>query len=286
MKRFYANVSPANAALEQTPEVFQAVSVNFAFSVALSVVDGLVNVILLKTVIGAKSIGEYFRTRLDMLANFTLNRRTLSVGNVFHFHPPIALEQSHDDGFTNAAGLNVVFDFAVAVHVTSFAADIGFIRFNFARKFIHRTVLHGEANAVKHEPSGFLGDAQSASEFAGTDSVFGVHNHPESGEPFVKTECAVLKDGSGLDRELLPAIAAFPEAAGREETGICGLAFRANRFSVLPADGHHKIEGVVRVGEVFDCVRQRRRKLSNIVHAQQTTSNALVSQVYNRLNYP
>ena len=247
-------------------------------------VNRFVDIILVQSVVRAERVGIDLRTRFHVLANLALNVMAFGGAKVFQFNFATAFKQAHDNLFTRPARAASMLVALRGVHPTNLAADVGFIRFHFARKFVHAVVLHGKADAMQHEPSGLLGDPQSAGNFAGANAVLGIHNHPERGEPFVQAKGAVLENGANLDRKLLFAIAALPEAAGGEESGIGGLAAGADRLAILPADGGHKIQSRVRVGKVFDCRRQRCGKLvRRLIHTQETTPKRLVSQVYNPL---
>ncbi|MGB7748039.1 MAG: hypothetical protein WBN75_12205, partial [Verrucomicrobiia bacterium] len=123
-----------------------------------------------------------------------------------------------------------------------------------------------QPDAVKHEPSGLLGDAQSAGKLARTDSVFGVHNHPESGKPFIKAKGAVLKNRSGLDGKLFAAIAALPNFARGKESRLGGIAARAGRVAVGPANRNHELQRPVSVRKVFDCACQCFGELVVVFH--------------------
>ena len=55
----------------------------------------------------------------------------------------------------------------IQVHVASLAADEGFVNFDFAAQLAAEGfILQGQTNAMQHEPSGFLGNIEIASEFA------------------------------------------------------------------------------------------------------------------------
>ena len=52
MKRFHANVGSVNSALQQTPEVLQAVGVNLSVYVLLGMVDHLLGEICVQAIVG------------------------------------------------------------------------------------------------------------------------------------------------------------------------------------------------------------------------------------------
>ena len=55
MKRLDTNVGSVDAALQQAPEVFKAVSVNLPVNVLLGMVNDLVGVLLSQSVVGCRA---------------------------------------------------------------------------------------------------------------------------------------------------------------------------------------------------------------------------------------
>lgn len=96
----------------------------------------------------------------------------------------------------NLAGLNVL------VHVARFAADEGFIDFDFPTKFPAVLALMREPHAVKHEPRRFLGDAERPANLVTANSVLSVRDEPNARKPFIQTKRGIFKDRSDLNREL------------------------------------------------------------------------------------
>src|SRR5207248_11488029 len=92
------------------------------------------------------------------------------------------------------------------VHELGLAADEGFVRLDGAAHLRPGPSLHGEPDAVEHEPAGFLGDAECARQFVRADAVLAVGEHPERGQPLVQPDRAILEDRAELDRELPPAL--------------------------------------------------------------------------------
>ena len=86
MKRFNTDIGSTDAALKRAPKVFQAFGMNMSAIVFASVVDYMVNKSIIQSAIRTKRIGMYLRSGLNVLANFRLNRRLLSVADVFQFN--------------------------------------------------------------------------------------------------------------------------------------------------------------------------------------------------------
>src|SRR5205807_3500023 len=199
MERLNTNVSPANAALEQTPKVFQSVRMNVAASVGFGMVNDIVNVIRGKAIVGTQRIRMHLRANLNALANMGLK---FWPANSFHNFQRYAgrflfrssLQQSEHGGLAfNSGAFGLALPF---VHVSSLSADESFIHFNVASKLANGAVLNRKADSVEHKPSGLLRDPESATQFAGTNAVLRVDDHPKGRKPFVKAKRAFLKNGS------------------------------------------------------------------------------------------
>ena len=87
------------------------------------------------------------------------------------------------------------------VHVPRFAADESFICFDMAGEFLKRSVMKGEANPVHHVPCRLLGDSEVAGNFVAADTVLAGNEQPHGGEPLLKSDGAVLKNGASLQGE-------------------------------------------------------------------------------------
>ncbi len=111
-----------------------------------------------------------------------------------------------------------------SVHVPSRAANERFVRFDGPRHFINAAVVHGVADTLKHEPSGFLGQVKCACDFIARNAVLAVAQHPHSSEPLVESNGRILKYGSDFDRELLTAREASPHQAGLEKRQALAFA--------------------------------------------------------------
>ena len=100
-----------------------------------------------------------------------------------------------------------------------------------------------QPDAVKHEPSGLLGDAQSAGKLARTDSVFGVHNHPESGKPFTsKPRALSSKIVPALTENCLPQSRHFQTLRVARKVALVELQQGQVRVAVVPADRNHELQ--------------------------------------------
>ena len=79
MKRFDTNIGSRDAALQQAPEVFEAVSVNLPVNVSFRMIHDLVGVFSGQSVIGCQSVGVQCRSDCDMLFNRGMKSGTLAI---------------------------------------------------------------------------------------------------------------------------------------------------------------------------------------------------------------
>lgn len=108
--------------------------------------------------------------------------------------------------------------------------------------------FHGFADAVAHEPSGFVGDAEHTFDLLRAHALLAGAKQVIAEQPFVKGNLRAFKDGADGDGVLLAAIVALDQAravllafkAGRGERTTMGAerAFGpADRFKMLAGFG-------------------------------------------------
>src|SRR5205085_8161438 len=115
----------------------------------------------------------------------------------------VTLKQAHDNRLAASARPGDAPLAHVLVHVLRQAADESLVGLNCAAHLLlERTRLHRKADAVKHEPSGLLRDADCAMHFVRTDAVLAVRDHRYCREPFAQTERRVLENRSHFNSEL------------------------------------------------------------------------------------
>src|SRR5256885_16592426 len=112
MKRFDAYIRSFDTALEQTPEVFQPVSVNVAFRIALGMVNDLVDKLVIESRVRMKRIRDYFGTLFHVFAHSGIELRAAYVGhhlatNTRFALRRITLQQSHYSGLASATSSKV-----------------------------------------------------------------------------------------------------------------------------------------------------------------------------------
>ena len=258
MEWFYADVSSLQSTLQKAPEVFEIVGVNLPVYVSDGVVYHLMFIISNESLVRWQRISEESGFGSHMFSHFRLERFFLAARNDVSMYISAALKNSQN----GSLALVAVFYHSplayIAVHIAGLSTDECFVHFDFfafATEFYGRISLHGESDAVQHEPCGLLGDADSAGHFIGTDAIFAIGDHPNGNEPLVETDWRILENGSDFDAELPMVVnaLALPLPLIRKEVGVFAFTSGANN-AVWPAQVYHPIQTVIWTGEVNDCL--------------------------------
>src|SRR4051812_30978114 len=90
-----------------------------------------------------------------------------------------------------------------------------------------------------------------------THSILATGQQPHGGKPLCETDGGILKNRPNLYRELLPVMlpSALPDTPIRQKDNILMAAGRTNH-TVWPAQGNHKVEAGIFIGEIPDCFCQ------------------------------
>ncbi|HUL35370.1 MAG TPA: hypothetical protein VL128_15905, partial [Candidatus Eisenbacteria bacterium] len=194
-------------------------------------------------------------------------------------------QNPHNSGLVFGASLSNPALVLVSVHESGSAANESFVYFDFAigtAEFQERAILHCKSDAMEHEPCGLLSDAKCAANLVRANAILAVCNHPNCDEPFVERKSGILKDSSHFAGELFASVFAFafPHPASRDESHIITATSRAFD-AIRPAPRHDEVEAVVGVGEVLDSLLESLwLGVHGVPHCQNSTRNALLSQVY------
>lgn len=90
----------------------------------------------------------------NMATDLALDCPFAGVGNHLGDDLALALQHPHNGGLVEGhTAFTAVLGFAGLVHVEPTTADVGLIRFDFARELAERACLHSEPDAMKHEPT-------------------------------------------------------------------------------------------------------------------------------------
>jgi hypothetical protein len=271
MEGLDADVGSFQAALQQRPEILDPVRVDVAVNVLFRVVHELVNVVRIEAGIGRQFIGEDFRARFDICAHFLLQGLALAIRHMLDAHfAGLAIQQAHDQFFARAASASDL-RFLVLMHEARESADESLVRFDWTApaEFREGAALHREADAVKHEPSGFLADFQIASQFARTDSVLAITDQPNSRKPFCQRQRRVLEDRSNLHAKLTAGmfLAALPAPLVGEIMDLSAVANGASYDAIRPTARDHVRDAAILIGIVTDRINQGVGSVIVRVHA-------------------
>jgi hypothetical protein len=250
----HGHVGAFERALEQRPEILQAVRVDAASDVFGDVIDPLVEVSKTQCVITRKGIGEDMRSGSTLSRTFVHERVVIHVGNTFSPHFPAAFQQPLDNCLAHGT---TPFDFPFSlafVHVPGLPADECFIDFDLAGQLSKRARLHCKPDTVKHEPRRFLSYFQCPGQFTRADAILRVSNAPDGDEPLVETKGTVLEDRADLHAELLAAILglALQERPGPDDPDLVCTTFRTDDFAVWPLSREHGFKARFWIREVTD----------------------------------
>src|SRR5207253_2479792 len=162
-------------------------------------VDYFMRIMSVKSTVRKQRVGIECRSRIDVLLHFALQRVLASIRNYHSADLPPAFEESHHRDLILGSGSGNTASPLCHVHVTSLAADEGFVRLDFAGKLASKEIiLHNQSDAMEHEPCGLLSDFQVTRNFVTADSVLTVSDKPSSSEPLVQTDGRIFHHSSDL----------------------------------------------------------------------------------------
>ena len=108
---------------------------------------------------------------------------------------------------------------------------------------------------MQHKPSGLLSDAESASHFIRANSVFAVHEHPQSDKPFVERDWRILKNRPNFDGELFLARLTLPSLLRGKIVVLAMPALWAGR-AIGPAHLGDRVNADLLILEVPDSISE------------------------------
>lgn len=155
-------------------------------------------------------------------------------------HHAAALDQREHHLLAHAADFLAVA--LAAVLVGFLAAYIRFVRLNGAARAEHAArSLHRFAEAMRHEPRGFVGHAEHALDLLAGNALLAARHERCCKDPFIKADLGTLEHRAYGYGELIAAMAAVIQAETMRfalELGnaVTRAAVRANR-AIRPADG-------------------------------------------------
>lgn len=86
--------------------------------------------------------------------------------------------------------------FLVPMAILVFTADVGFVYFHDAHKFLEVRVHHSSPKAMAHIPRGLMGRADLPGDLERTDALLAIEHLPEHFKPRLEMNVCILKDGT------------------------------------------------------------------------------------------
>jgi hypothetical protein len=259
MERLDTDIGAFQPTLQKRPEFLIYVRMDIAVDVAFGVVDHLMHVISGQPIVRTPSVAENVGAAINVFANESLKRRGAGIGDVAQANLlGVAIQQTHQDCFTGPARRR---DFAsfVLVHEAGETADKRPVNLKLSTTQLIIFIMHRKPDAMKHEPRGFLSNANGAVNLPRANPILAIRDKPHSGEPLIQSERRILEDGSGFNRELAPVVAlvALPTVVFLLEGHVVASATRTDdTFTPTPSD--NALPAIDRVREVNDCVFKSR----------------------------
>src|SRR5271157_1650847 len=214
VKRFDSNIGAAQGALEQRPEILDAVRVYQSTDVLFRVIHYVMHEAVMQIVITNMLVGIDLRAVFHFAEDFILQSLAFHIRNYLSADlPKITVEQTHDDGFAVPSAAFLVADFLILVHVLELAAHKRLVHFNRAAvstELEQGIILQGQAQAMQYEPRRLLVNSQSLCEFIAGDTVLAIAEHPQRRKPLLQGDGGILENRVQLHAELASAIAALP----------------------------------------------------------------------------
>ena len=150
--------------------------------------------------------------------------------------------------------------------------------------------LMGKADAMQHEPRGFLRNAERATNFVTADSVLCVRDEPDAREPLIQAEGRVFKNSSDFNRELALWVSrtALPAKLILEKADFGPAAsWTHNPARPLWATGNEIAQTVFRDSKIEDCFLKCLRVLFNGFHVLSVRRNlGLVKYMFTLADQP
>lgn len=254
-----AYIGALDCSLQEAPKVLNAVCVNLAIDIPLGMVNNAMIVIGLEVSVRQEGVRKYLCPRSNIPSHFRTKDVAASAANDSSPNcalpvRAVPLQEAQNGGLSDCPSPLNFIDALVLMHEAGQPADKGFIHFNWAADLAKVVRLHSEPYAVEHEPCGFLSDTERAVDFIGTYAILGVGDHPNSCEPFIQANGAILKYSSYLDRELPLGMLflALPQSASRDEPNILSATSRASNNTVWPSELGGEVKAYIGIGEITD----------------------------------
>jgi hypothetical protein len=244
--RAYVVIGAHHSTLQETPEVFDIVRVNFAANVlARFVIHGLMPVGLAQIAIAAAFIrSDQTDAIRDNISNEGAERVGGSIFDDLADQIAFTRNRADDGGFAGmGSAAAAIFLAHLPMSVSLLAADIGFVHFDDPHQLLEIWIVHRSAQTMAHIPSRLVGLASDLPlNLECADAFLGIEHLPEHFKPNLERVLCILENCSRRERESVGValaaslIRAFPFPWQRDVVNRVGLpAARTPWATVRPA---------------------------------------------------
>jgi hypothetical protein len=136
------------------------------------------------------------------------------------------------------------------VHVLGQPADESFISLNLSEKLAF-VLFHRGAQAVIHEPSGFLSHANMFRQLNGRNALAGIGEQVNGDKPFLERQFGFAENSPGYDSKILLALGAAIPLAIRKLMNV-GMTAMGAILAVAEPDRSKMVPAGLLVFEVFN----------------------------------
>ena len=237
MERLYRDICSGQSPLEHCPKVLDTLSVNMTANVSFGMVDNLVSKV--DAFVGVKLICNHGGIGVDVILNNLMQDGPCTLSNHASADAATTLQHANNDSLTlEAVWSDESLSALLGMHVLNLATNKGSIHLDNAGHGLGVIFLHGETNALEHEPRSLLCDMQIPVDFIAANAVLAVREHPHRTHPLIKSDGAVFHHGADFDGELLLASLAEPIAARRYERMFFRATPRTRHKTLMPTEIH------------------------------------------------
>lgn len=195
-----------DAALEQAPNVLNAIGVNVAIDVPFAVIDGMVRELgAIEPQVGFEFIGVHGASRYNMLTDKASKHGS---GHVFDGLQTdlTRCSLSHSNYGNFIGGSSAAWTFA-------FAAYIGFVSFDDPGELLTELIIfrHSRADAVSHVPRRLIGSLEFTFQLSGAHAFLRRADHIDCEKPLSQRQMRIVKHRPRGNTVLVTAIGAMVE---------------------------------------------------------------------------
>jgi len=133
-----------------------------------------------------------------------------------------------DDQFSEltTSFLHTDYDVLARCSSTTLSSAVGIVYLNDTGELVLEVItrFHALSDLHCHSPGSLVGDPKSSLKLFGADSLLGLNHQPDGDIPLLKWSPRAMEDRSCSDRELIGALPAAPDLAGRDPVEVIGTA--------------------------------------------------------------